>query len=470
MISFILNDKTINTDVSAGTVLLDFIRYHAHLSGTKIGCREGDCGACTVLIGELNDNNKIEYYTATSCLTPLGNIQHKHIVTIEGVNKKEGLTPVQELFCKHNGTQCGFCTPGFVMSATGYCLTDTLKNIDSATDAVAGNICRCTGYKSIERAMSELINDATSNTSEAINKEIVPPYFSEISSRLRALNNESSSNRTKIDSAQYNMGGGTDLYVQKHHELVEADMHFLTNDNELKGITFEVDTCTIGGACTVSDLLLSPIFKRVVPNFDEYADLISSLPIRNIATLAGNFVNASPIGDLSVLFLALDAKVKLTDSHTTRVVALKDFFIDYKKIEKTSEEIVEKIIINNPNGNSFINFEKVSKRRNLDIATVNTAIKLTIEDDKISVCNIAAGGVAPVPKYLHKASLFAIGREISVAFVMDLCKIIEMEVSPISDVRGSATYKKLLLVQLVKTHFITLFPHLSVKELLNAEP
>src|ERR1044072_8176941 len=152
MIRFILNNQDIETDLPPGTTVLDFVRYHQNLKGTKIGCREGDCGACTVLVGELAGGS-VKYRSMTSCLMPIANAAGKHIVTVEGINPDDGsLTLVQQAMIDESGTQCGFCTVGFVMSLTGFCIDDTPKTCEAAISSVDGNICRCTGYKSIERA------------------------------------------------------------------------------------------------------------------------------------------------------------------------------------------------------------------------------------------------------------------------------------------------------------------------------
>ena len=158
MISFYLNDQPVHTPEPAASALLDFVRYHEHLMGTKIGCREGDCGACTVLVGELApDGQRIQYQSMTSCLTPLGNCHGKHVVTVEGLNRAGGqLTPVQQAIVDHNGAQCGFCTVGFVLSLTGHSLGETPATAASTRAAIDGNICRCTGYKSLERAAAAL--------------------------------------------------------------------------------------------------------------------------------------------------------------------------------------------------------------------------------------------------------------------------------------------------------------------------
>src|SRR5215217_1743309 len=192
MIKFILNNQSIETDLPRGTTVLDFVRYHKNLKGTKIGCREGDCGACTILVGAL-EGEKVKYRTQTSCLMPLVNANGKHIVTVEGINRPGGeLTPVQSAMVEESGTQCGFCTVGFVMSLTNFCIDETPKTEEMAVSAIDGNICRCTGYKSIERACGKVVTSQQSavsseNLKTAIEKEIVPEYFANIKARLHEL-------------------------------------------------------------------------------------------------------------------------------------------------------------------------------------------------------------------------------------------------------------------------------------------
>ena len=164
---FILNNEDIDTHLPAGTTVLDFVRYHKNLKGTKIGCREGDCGACTILVGEPKDG-KVRYRTMTSCLMPLANASGKHIVTIEGVNPSDGsLTPVQQTMVDASGTQCGFCTVGFVMSLTGFCIDDVAKTPDMAVSAIDGNICRCTGYQNIVWAVQHAARIMNGSVEEA---------------------------------------------------------------------------------------------------------------------------------------------------------------------------------------------------------------------------------------------------------------------------------------------------------------
>jgi xanthine dehydrogenase small subunit len=462
MTKFILNDQTIETDLPKGATVLDFVRYHKNLKGTKIGCREGDCGACTILVGELAGDS-VRYRTQTSCLMPLANTNGKHIVTVEGINKTNGeLTEVQQAMVDESGTQCGFCTVGFVMSLTNFCIDETPKTGEMAISAIDGNICRCTGYKSIERAAFQICDTVLSGAAvpatglnSAIEKEIVPKYFSEIKERLSAIQAD---RQPPTANRQLFLGGGTDLYVQRPEEMIRAAAENLFDDPDLRKIKEVGEFVEVGASVVVTDLLESPIFQRIFPNLYKHLKLISSTPIRNMATLAGNFVNASPIGDMTVWFLALDAEILVrsnTGSGSDRLIPLKDLYLGYKQLAKTENEFIKTVRFRKDVQN--FNFEKVSKRTCLDISSVNTAISLKMEDGKILEAHAAAGGVAPVPLYLKKTSEFLRGKEITEATVSEANEIMQSEISPISDVRGSESYKRLLLRQLFTAHFVELF-------------
>jgi len=236
LIRFILNEKTIETDLPPGRVILDFIRYHQHLMGTKIGCREGDCGACTVLVGSLL-NDELVYQSMTSCLMPLANANGKHVVTIEGINFPGQLNPIQQAMADEGATQCGFCTPGFVVSLAGYCLQKESKDPIASID---GNICRCTGYKSIERAATtvETLMKKRNGEDPAVfvtNKKILPAYFSEIKQKLKSLPIAEIQLRTPNSELQTPVTGGTDLYVQKHEDMVHGSNSFVFDQPTLNG-------------------------------------------------------------------------------------------------------------------------------------------------------------------------------------------------------------------------------------------
>lgn len=440
-----------------GMLLLDFIRYQKHLTGTKIGCREGDCGACTVLIGEIKDDI-LQYRSATSCLTPLGNIHGKHVVTIEGINFPDKLNPIQQCMQEESATQCGFCTPGFIMSLAGFCLSDKSPTHENAIAAVDGNICRCTGYKSIERAVLKVASIMQQKTTEdaaayAANNHILPAYFATIQTKLKALIKQELKKQTIYKEVKF-VGGGTDLYVQKHDEMLHAEIDFVVHKHQLNEVTQTGNTCIIGAAATVTDLLESEIMLQYFPNLKEHLKLVSSTPIRNIATVAGNFVNASPIGDLTIFFLALNTQLHLSDGFEKRTVPLRQFYKGYKQLNKKVDEHIEQISFELPNKNTLFNFEKVCKRTHLDIASVNTALCLTMSDGNVQTAGLSAGGVGPVPAFLTKASSFLEGKTITKNTVDETIAIAQTEISPISDARGTEAYKRLLLTQLIKAHFI----------------
>lgn len=462
MIQFILNDKTIQTKLPKGSTVLDFVRYEKQLVGTKVGCREGDCGACTILVGEIK-NGKLIYQSMTSCITPLINVHGKHVLTIEGINGTT-LTPIQTLMVNNNGTQCGFCTPGFIVSLTGFALSDETVDSQNAIKSIDGNICRCTGYKSIERATDAFCHQLknkpkTQKVSWLVEKGHLPKYMIDIESKLVDLNKKL---EAKIipnnNSTEYFLGGGTDLLVQKPEVVRKAFVKNKFDDLNLKGIQINDGICEIGASVTVTDLEESSVFNNIFPNLKNHLKLVSSTPIRNMATLAGNFVNASPIGDMTIFFLALDSSIILNGNGNRRTIAMKNFFLDYKKLDKSPSEFIESIQFSIPKKTDHFNFEKVSKRTHLDIASVNSACQISLNKDKtISEIHISAGGVGPIPKYLLESSSFLKNKKLSDEVLNDFFKIVNREISPISDARGTAAYKRLLLRQLILAHFLKFF-------------
>jgi len=454
MIRFLLNNSEVETGLHAGSTVLDFVRHHKRLMGTKAGCREGDCGACTVLVGDF-ENGQLVYRSMTSCLMPLGNAAGKHILTVEGLNEPE-LSPVQRAMVETNGTQCGFCTLGFVLSFTGFVLTPGAKSYESAIAAIDGNICRCTGYKSIERAaqlISDQLKDKPLNgTLEwLVAQKMVPAYFTGIAERLRALRPQETARN--IAPNEMHLGGGTDLLVQRPRSVKAAAVQLLYDETPLQSILFDGTELHIGGSVTVTRFLESEVVRRFFPGLPEHMRLVSSTPIRNMATIAGNLVNASPIGDMTIFLLALNARLALCRQGERRSLPLRDFYRGYKQLDKAADEIVETITFVPPGPHTHFHFEKVSKRTFLDIASVNSACMLQLGGDgRISRLQVSAGGVAPFPKYLEKTSDFLTGKILSLPVFEEAVALMQEEVAPISDARGTAAYKRLLLRQLLAAH------------------
>jgi xanthine dehydrogenase small subunit len=466
-IKFLLNNNIVEYSGTPAKVLLDFIRKDNQLTGSKEVCKEGDCGACAVIMGSKEDS-VIKYKLINSCLYPLGNVANSHIVTIEGINV-QGFTPIQQEFIDQGASQCGFCTPGFVVALTCYFLVSNKYNLKEAIDSVGGNICRCTGYMSIKRSINNLIIYVEENWNNKLSKienlvllKILPEYFLKIYEKFN-YSGKTEEEKIIVDGEDKIISGGTDLFVQQPDELLDKKIVF---GNELYNnfITETEDEIIVGGQVTFEQMNHDEIINKYLPSIKDHMHLIASLPIRNSATLAGNLVNASPIGDMSIYFLGLNSRISLKANNISREMNLKDFYLDYKKLDKKNNEIVEQIKFNKPRNGFLFNFEKISKRVNLDIASVNSAISLLVKNDKIVSGSIAFGGVAPVPLYLNKTSALLSDREINTNLIELLIESAQNEISPISDIRGSKRYKRLLVSQMLKKHFLELFPKVIKEE------
>jgi xanthine dehydrogenase small subunit len=470
MIRCIVNNQYVESDLHPATAAIDFIREELKLKGTKEGCKEGECGACTVLVGELNKSGNVEYKACASCLLPLGEINNKHLVTIEGVNF-EKLNIVQTAIVDNNASQCGFCTPGIVLALTGYTLSSDNFSYEDAINALDGNICRCTGYESIKKAtavIASLFNDKIcekeSRVKLLIDSNILPEYFLAISDKLKNINTEHSNDILKSDQCTL-IAGGTDLLVQKAETLLSEEVCFLSDRKDINEIKVDNGFLSIGGGVTTEQLRNSSLFNQYYPSMSEDLLLISSTIMRNKATVAGNIVNASPIGDLTIMFLALDASLIIENGSSSRTVKLSEFYKGYKTFDLQTGELIKEIIIPIPTKNTYYNFEKVSNRKYLDIASCNSSIKLELNNNAINSVIISAGGVAPIPFLLRKTSEYLIGKRISDEVIKVAGNIVVDEVTPIDDIRGTAKYKKLLLRQLFYSHFIKLFPeHVKFEE------
>lgn len=456
MVTFILNNEQVSTARHSGSSLLDFIRYDMGLTGTKTGCREGDCGACTVLAGTLT-GDRVTYRSAVSCLMPLGNAHGKHIVTIEGINTGH-LSHIQHAMVSSGAIQCGFCTPGIIMSLVAESASGRKTTKESAIAATGGNICRCTGYQSIRRA-AEAITEALAEKDAAdpvkwlVARKQLPEYFLTIHERLSVLPALPESPESGV-----RISGGTDLMVQRADALAESDIFPLQHKRDFRGIKVEDGKCIIGASVTITEAGESEVLKKFIPEISSYIRLVASEPVRNMATIAGNIANASPIGDMSIMLLALNADVTVEGTGKSRNLPLRALYLGYKKLDLSPDEFIRCVSFGYHPVPALFSFEKVSRRTHLDIASVNSALLVRMEGDTIAECHLSAGGVSPVPLYLEKTCEFLTGRPVSTEIILQADRIMQEEISPISDVRGSAEYKRLLLRQLLIAHFLRLFP------------
>ncbi|OPL17681.1 MAG: hypothetical protein AVO35_09500 [Candidatus Aegiribacteria sp. MLS_C] len=450
-----------------GAVVLDLIRNGLHLTGTREGCREGDCGACTVLIGTPLAEG-VSYRAVNSCLLPVAELRGRHLVTIEGLTPEGGLSIVQKAFVDLGASQCGFCTPGMIVSMTGYLLSTLEPTGKGAADALGGNICRCTGYAAVRRAAEETVrcigpSPACSSSSPAhleflVEKGVLPEYFPGISSRIGELDTGGTVNS---DARPVRLAGGTDLFAVRAGELREMPLELLCRDPSLRGIRREEGSTVLGAAVTVTELVESRVL-RPYGDFHDSLDLVSSTQIRNRATLGGNIVNASPIGDLTVMLMPLGAELLLrSEAGAARTLPLHRFFLGYRKLDMREDELLESVRLPAPDPGILCSFEKVSMRRHMDIASVNSAALFVLSGDTIVSAEISAGGVAPVPMLLANTSRAIAGRTLSAETAGTAAMAAMEEVSPIDDVRGSAEYKRKLLGRLVRAHFLKVRPELG---------
>ncbi len=465
---FWLNDQFISTDAPQGLLLLDFLRKRERLTGTKEGCKEGDCGACAVLIGELDDG-KIRYKPVTSCLVPLGEMQGRHVVSVEGVNL-DGLSPVQQAMVDFGGSQCGYCTPGFIVSMTWYVMAEQGEpTLEGMKRAISGNLCRCTGYASINRAGQQIVDrfadsgqwrdiwTADDRIQALVDAEMLPAYFADMAERLAEIDAPEAD--TGGDVADFFVAGGTDIYVQQGERIPGASVAILNHFPQMRGVRVDDDHVRVGALTTFEEFAADAHIQQLIPRIQDHMFLIASLHIRNRATLGGNIVNASPIGDVTNLLLGLGSKLVLSDGDNERVVPMTEFFLDYKVLDRKPEELVTEVLIPVAEGDTRVNFEKVSKRKALDIASVCSGFRCRADDDGvIEQVGISMGGVAATPLYLAKTCAFLEGEVITNETVQKAAAIGMSEASPISDVRGSADYKRLLVRQFIIAHFTECYP------------
>ncbi|HEY4118187.1 MAG TPA: xanthine dehydrogenase molybdopterin binding subunit [Byssovorax sp.] len=458
---FILNGEPKRVvDRSPTTTVLQYLRAEG-LTGTKEGCAEGDCGACTTLLVETNARGEQTFRAFNSCIALLPMVAGREIVTVEGVGAG-GLHAVQRAMVKNYGSQCGYCTPGFVVS-----MVECKARTDCATrahvgDQLAGNLCRCTGYRPIRDAMVEALADGAPDVLldrlKAPAREV--PSLDYAGRGDRFLRPTALADLLALRAAHPDavlVAGATEIGVDLNKK--DRPFPFLISTEgvaELRAITRRDDAFVVGGAATLT--ALEEALDGEFPAVDKMLWVFASRQIRNRATLAGNLVTASPIGDMAPVLLALDAELVLASPRGERTIALADFFLAYRKTALAPDEIVRSIRIPRrraaAGGRLLIDSYKVSKRRELDISIVAAAFAIELDAaNVVRWARLAYGGVAATPARARATEELLVGRAWTQATIDDATRALAAEFKPIDDVRAGAAYRRGLVPGLLEKFF-----------------
>ena len=434
--AILVNGKNVEVNnVQYDITLLNWLRDYNKLTGTKEGCAEGDCGACSVIIEENGSGN---LRPINSCLVRLGQVIGASVTTIEGLGSDKNPHSLQIAFAKEHASQCGYCTPGFIIS--GVSLLNSNKKItdDTINEAISGNLCRCTGYSPIIKAIKSLANErVTLKRFDRIHKQ-KKIHFGNVT-YFRPVNLKELKNYlNKINNFQY-LAGGTDFNLQRPIiNTKESNLICLSDIKELNSIKHLKDKIVLGGAVTIENFMES--IRSYIPEIIEILQRFGSPQIRNQGTIGGNLCTSSPIGDIAPILLILNTNLNLFGRNGIRKVNIKNFFRGYRKNILKKDEIISSIEIPYANKKNKIFSWKLSKRYDQDISTVSLAINIQMQNNIIKELHIAAGGVAATPILLEKLSKLMLEKKLdeAVGFAIDN---LENYIQPISDLRGSSHYR-----------------------------
>jgi xanthine dehydrogenase small subunit len=431
--------------------LSSYLRYEQQATGTKVVCEEGDCGACTVLLGKVQDG-EIAYQPVNSCIQYMYQLDCTHVITIEGLKVDGELNAVQESMVNCHGAQCGYCTPGFVVAMCSmFDQKCSSVNRQDIKDALTGNLCRCTGYESIISAGLEVSADKVLKLRELYPSEDMVKSLSAAEKQPVAIQDGERKIAIPVEleyAVKFKasnpgtviVSGGTDVCVQCNKRGIEPQsIMSLCNLPGMDQITVADEEIKVGARVTLTEL--EGFYKETLPEMHEMLRIFGSPQIKNAGTLAGNIANASPIADTLPYLFAMDASVELAGLKGSRLVKMRSLYKGYKNLDWTQDEMIASIRIPLLRQDEVLKLYKVSKRKNLDISTFTAAIRMKTAGGRISAIDIAYGGVGPVVLMLPKTADYLIGKENSLENFVQAGEIAKQEITPISDVRGSSDFR-----------------------------
>lgn len=474
-IKFLLDDNVVEIDFSKEknlkptTTVLNYLRSLSSHKGVKEGCAEGDCGACTVVLGERKADKKIKYTAVDSCLVFLPMIHGKQLITVENLSqKKDGkviLHPVQKAMVNSFGSQCGYCTPGFIMSLFALYKNHNNPSKEVIVDSLSGNLCRCTGYKSIlESAMKACTKNGEDHFTER--ESLTSKILKEISKEKTAIHIVSGSQNYfhpfTLDDAlmlrkHYRnaivVNGATDVALRqtKKNEIF-GEVIDLSGVEELKIYDEEENGFYFGAGMCLEKM--KNLCEKPFPALHNILKVFGSLQIRNFATIGGNIGSASPIGDTLPVLFAKKAKVILQSSRNRREIEIEDFIKGYRKTVLKDDELITSVFIPKSEKYEIIKSYKISKRKDLDISTVSLACRLILDKKEVREIILAYGGMAETTRRAKKTEKYLEGKKWNRGNIEEAMKIVKEEFTPITDARASAEFRKIAAGNLLMKLFI----------------
>ena len=462
IIKFVHKNKIVElSNLDPNETLLNFIRTKLKKTGTKEGCAEGGCGACTVVLGEL-ENNNINYKAINACIAFVPCLEGKQLVLVEDLVSKDKLHPVQEAIVNYHGSQCGFCTPGFVMSLFAMYKNHSFYKDNTIKDSIQGNLCRCTGYKPIVDAAKSL-NRKNKYDHFSNNKKNTINLLKKIKGRSIAINNNSKkyfapksvNELKKILNLHPNsklLSGGTDVSLIVTKERKDLDyLIYMNSIDELNYIKENKKYIEVGA--TTPLINFESFIKKYFSDFNQILKRYGSVQIRNVCTIAGNIATASPVGDTLPLLLALDSQIVIKDKNKTQILPLNGFFISYRKTKLKKGQFIHSIRIPLLSKNIFKAY-KVSKRIDDDISSVCASFNIEIKNDQIKKIKIAYGGMSNIPKRATNCEKILINSILSYKIIKKAQKSLEKDFRPITDARASEKYRMEVAKNLLEKCFL----------------